>query len=98
VFHDGHKAMIRKVWEANHRPVLIMVMDTDEYPPPAYRVNEITNWLMYEKMEGKTMVIPPVSSVNYGRKVGYEINHVRLSPRIESISATNIIKRRHGTA
>jgi nicotinamide mononucleotide adenylyltransferase len=91
VFHEGHKAMIRKVWEANHRPVLVLVMDTDEEPPACWRVYEITQWLSQEHIEGRATVIPAIASVNYGRGVGYEVNHIRLDPEIESISATKIL-------
>ena len=91
VLHDGHKAMIRKVWETNHRPVMVLVMDTAEEPPAMCRAYEIMAWLDSEKIDGRATVIPAVASVNYGRGVGYEVNRIRLSPELESISATKIL-------
>ena len=91
VFHDGHKAMIRKVWKANGRPVFIMVMDTDEEPDACWRVYEIVQWLQGEGIDGRATIIPAVASVNYGRAVGYEINHIALDPETEAISATKLL-------
>ena len=98
VFHDGHKALIRKVWEQNKRPIMVMVMDTNEEPNPEVRAAAIRAWLLTESIGGIVMVIPPVASVNYGRDVGYEVNQVHLPAEIEDISATKILRGDNGFA
>ena len=47
-----------------------------------------------KEYEGKYTIIkiPVVSEVVYGRKTGYKIRNVKLSKKIESISATKIRK------
>ena len=91
VLHDGHKAMIYRVWEKNKRPVWVQVMDTDEDPPAKDRAVVIQAWLQAKSIPSLVTVIPPIASVNYGRGVGYEINEVHLPAEVEAISATNIL-------
>ena len=38
----------------------------------------------------RTIVIPDIESVCYGREVGYEIKGIRLDPEVEAISGTKI--------
>ena len=38
------------------------------------------------------IIIPDISSVNYGRQVGYEVNEINVDANLASISATEIRK------
>tara|TARA_B100000925_G_scaffold290804_1_gene276905 strand:+ start:3059 stop:3430 length:372 start_codon:yes stop_codon:yes gene_type:complete len=95
-FHAGHKKLFEKALKKNSQ-VAILVMDS-------YKVNK-KNPLKYSKVkrnitkslknyENKFIVIkiPVVSEVVYGRKVGYKIRKIKLSKKIENISATKIRK------
>ena len=91
-FHKGHLALIEKVYQANKRPILIMVMDTDEIPLAVDRMETINDVLNGHHIPHSIAVIPPVASVNWGRNVGYETNHVFLDGETEEISGTEIRK------
>lgn len=91
VFHDGHKALIRDVYERKHAPVLVLVMDTGEDPPACERAHAIEAWAGDAQIPIDVMLIPPVEGVYYGRGVGYAVEQVRLAPDIEDISATKLL-------
>lgn len=91
-FHIGHEIIIKKVYEKNHRPILIMIMDTDEETTAQGRKIFIDHWMQMNKIDGKSMIIPPIASINYGRKVGYDINHIKVPRDIEKISGTELRK------
>ena len=91
MFHDGHKAMILNVREKNLRPVWVAIMETDEQPPALERMLEVRKWLTERGIPNIVTMIPPIASVNYGRDVGYEINHVELPDELEAISSTAIL-------
>jgi len=92
-FHKGHLAMVRKVYDANKRPILIMVMNTDEEPSPFKRAVAIKRVLDENAIPHKIKFIPPIASINWGRDVGYETNHIVLDSKIEKISSTRIKKK-----
>jgi len=89
-FHKGHLALIEKVYQTNHRPVLVMIMDTEEKPTADERLVTIHCALNRSLIPHKIIVIPPIASVNWGRNVGYETNHIFLEDEIEKISATEM--------
>jgi len=89
-FHKGHLALIVKVYQANKRPVLVMVMDTDETPSAVERVKTIHIALSKSLIPHSIIVIPPIASVNWGRNVGYDTVHVILDGETEKISGTEI--------
>jgi nicotinamide mononucleotide adenylyltransferase len=91
VFHDGHVAMIRRVWWAASRPVLILVMDTDEKPCAITRCQRIKKRMDEEGMRCTIITIPPIASVNWGRDVGYECRYIDVPDDIKQISATKIL-------
>ena len=91
VFHNGHMEMIRKVYNKNKRPILILIMDTrDEFPEPYDRLINISNILESQNIPHKCVIIPPIASINWGRAVGYETNYIEVNEEIQKISGTKI--------
>lgn len=93
IFHNGHLEIIRKVFEKNKRPVLILIMDSEETPTAYTRKCIIEGVLRSEEIPHITMIIPPIASVNWGRNVGYETNYIEVDSEIQKISATSIRER-----
>ena len=95
-FHDGHKKVFLNILKKNSQ-VTILVMDSfginKKNQFKFYYVKKIIKKMLKE-YEGKYTIIkiPVVSEVVYGRKTGYKIRNVKLSKKIESISATKIRK------
>jgi len=92
-FHRGHEAIIQKVYKKNKRPVLILVMDTIEEILPYKRISIIHDRLIELEIPHCIRLIPPIASFNYGRRVGYDINYVKVSKEIQKISGTEIRKK-----
>lgn len=90
IFHNGHLEMIKQVYNKNKRPVLILIMDTDEVPYAVYRLNQIKYILDKENIPCQFTIIPPISSINWGRGVGYETNYIQVDEEIQKISGTEI--------
>lgn len=93
-FHEGHKQMFLKGLK-KYGQVSILVMDSqgiNKKNPYSflYVKKKINNSLKKFKDKYIIIKIPVVGSVIYGRKVGYKIKKIKLSKKIESISATNI--------
>jgi adenylylsulfate kinase-like enzyme len=90
-FHKGHEWLINQKLEKGV-PVLIGVRDIlpDKQNPftTAQTINIINT--LYEGKAVKTIVLPDIESVNYGRNVGYEINEFIPPEDIKQISATFI--------
>jgi adenylylsulfate kinase len=93
-FHEGHKKLFLNALKKNGQ-VAILIMDS-------YKVN-IKNPFKFnyvkkkidislKKYKGNYIIIkiPVVSEVIYGRKVGYKFRNIKVSKKIEKISATNI--------
>jgi cytidyltransferase-like protein len=86
--HDGHQSLIDKLL-GEGKPVCVAVMDTaiDQHNP--YTVDQRLS--MIKEAYGdkvKTVVIPQISEVCYGRNVGYGINRVRHG--MEGVSASKL--------
>jgi len=90
IFHNGHLEIIRKVYNQNKRPILILIMDTDEKPHASHRLQQISNILHKENILAQFLIIPPIASINWGRNVGYETNYIEVDPKIQQISGTDI--------
>ena len=93
-FHDGHKKMFLNILKKNAQ-VTILVMDSfgiNKKNPFKFSYVEKIIKKNLKEYEGKYTIIkiPVVSEVVYGRKTGYKIRNVKLSKKIESISATKI--------
>lgn len=92
-FHNGHKWLIEQKLQQN-KSVLIAVRDVppDENNPLTTEQTVEILQKFYEGENVEIMTISNIESVNFGRKVGYEINEFAPPPEIESISATEIRK------
>lgn len=89
-FHKGHLSIIEKVFKKNGRPILLLIMDTDEEPLVSYRIEKIIPVLNKRNIPHKIIIIPPIASVNWGRTVGYETNYIEVDDDIKAISSTKI--------
>ena len=95
--HDGHRWLFAQKLEADE-PVLIAVRDTPVTGSDPFPTDEVVTSLEKEYADEvasgmvKVISIPDISSVNYGRGVGYEINEFVPPKDISSISATKIRK------
>jgi nicotinamide mononucleotide adenylyltransferase len=89
--HNGH------IWLFNQKldkgiPILIMIRDIESDDKNPF-TSEETQRLIHKIFEGKqvkTMIIPDIESVNWGRGVGYEVNEFEPPDDIKQISATFI--------
>ena len=95
--HDGHRWLFAQKLEADE-PVLIAVRDTPMTDSDPFTTDEVVTSLEKEYVEEvasgmvEIITIPDISSVNYGRGVGYEINEFVPPEDVSSISATDIRK------
>lgn len=90
--HKGHMTIFNEFLSKN-LPVLIAIRDVEpdeKNPLSAEEVKEI--WKRIYEGNGlvNVIIIPDISSVNYGRGVGYEVNEIQVDQSIASISATEI--------
>ena len=96
-FHEGHKWLIQQRLDIGKK-VCIAIMDIHDLEPiknpyPAKEVKQnIDNQLKDLITKGivKTIIIPPIESINYGRTVGYGIIEHTPPENIKQISATKI--------
>lgn len=90
-FHNGHRWLIDQKLKQN-MPVLIAVRDVepdDQNPLTTDQTVEILS-KFYDDEDVEIIVMPNIESVNFGRKVGYEINEFTPPDEIGNISATEI--------
>jgi adenylylsulfate kinase len=87
--HEGHKKLIQSVLDEG-KNVCIAIRDTPITPDNPYSVSE--RWEMIEAAfpEARIIVIPDISEVCFGRKVGYGIREIHLDETTEAISGTEI--------
>lgn len=90
-FHNGHKWLVDQ--KLSHGiPVLIAVRDMQpdaQNPLSAIQTAEMLR-KYYAGKDVEVMIVPDIESVNFGRRVGYEVNEFKPPPEIEGISATEI--------
>ncbi len=93
--HDGHRWLFAQKLDAGE-PVLIAVRDTSVSDSDPFATADVVASLEEAYAEEvasgmvKVIAIPDISSVNYGRGVGYEINEFVPPEDVSSISATDI--------
>jgi nicotinic acid mononucleotide adenylyltransferase len=90
--HKGHMTIFNEYLEKG-LPVLIAIRDIKpdvNNPLDAEEVKSIWEKIYSENPLVKVIVFPDISSVNYGRGVGYVIKEIKVSGEIENISATEI--------
>lgn len=98
-FHEGHKWLIQQRLDLG-KDVCIAIMDIHDLEPkknpfPAEEVKKTIDLELKSLIdEGrvKTIIIPPIDSINYGRTVGYDIIEHAPPEQIKQISATKIRK------
>jgi len=89
--HKGHMWLFNQKLEKGI-PLLILIRDIqpDEKNPFTTQETERLIQKVFEGQPVKTMIIPDIESVNWGRSVGYEVNEFSPSEDIQMISATFI--------
>lgn len=95
--HLGHKWLIERSLSKG-QPILILVRDVevdDKNPFTANEVIKMLSWAFREEIKQDRVVIqkiPDISSINYGRGVGYDVicHEDSCPPYIKTISATEI--------
>ncbi len=90
-FHDGHKAIIQKRLDDGF-PIAIGVRKMYKDNNNPFTAEEVKNRIEneYKDEDVEVFIMPNISSVNYGRRVGYEITQITVDGDIEEISATRI--------
>lgn len=91
-FHEGHRALIDTVLKEGKK-VVIAVRDTPLSEKNPYSATQRIRHIkkQYRKSPHVEVVhIPDITEVCYGRNVGWTVRRVRLSRRMEKISATKI--------
>jgi cytidyltransferase-like protein len=95
-FHDGHKKLFENILKKNSQ-VAILVMDSyniNKKNPLKFTIVKKNIVKSLKEYKDKFIIIktPVVAEVVYGRKVGYKFRKVKLSKKLENISATKIRK------
>ena len=96
--HKGHQAIFNTYLDKGE-PVLIAVRDvpTDENNPlTAEEVADIWRVVYENNPLVNIIIIPDISSVNYGRGVGYNVCEIKVEDSITNISATEIRRQIRG--
>ena len=96
-FHDGHLRLFEKIITLTGQ-VLICVRDvynTKDNPFKFSVVKKKINSKLIQNYKGRYRIVPisNITEICYGRKVGYRTHKIKLSKKIEQISATNIRKK-----
>lgn len=95
-WHDGHTALFKKALEKTGQVVIMLrttEVDSDNPYSIDERVMQIAERLTYEQIttDNYTIIsVPNISSICYGRAVGYTLDEIKLDPETESISSTRI--------
>lgn len=94
-WHEGHATLVRVVLDEGKKAV-IALRDTEISPENPYTaadrkavIEAYYKGTKYENMV-QVIIIPDITDVCYGRKVGWGIRQIHLDEKIESISATKI--------
>lgn len=89
-FHNGHKHLIDDVL-ARGENVCIGIRETEISENNPYTIEQRSE--MIRRVYGdqvKIIVIPDITSINIGRKVGYAVNRIDQPDHIGKISGTNV--------
>ena len=92
--HEAHRQMFQQVLDEGGR-VLIGIREVEPDEKNPFPVSEVLNTIKTEYKENpnvSVMVVPDISSVNFGRGVGYDIIEHIPPTEIAEISATKIRK------
>lgn len=90
--HLGHEHIINQSLEKypNDKVMLaIRDVEPDEKNPwTAKEVKEMLEYRYHEEPRVEVTIVPDISSVEYGRGVGYEVNEIKVTKQIAGISGT----------
>ena len=92
--HEAHRQMFQQVLDEGGR-VLIGIRDVEPDEKNPFPVSQVLNTIKDEYKDNpnvSVMVVPDISSVNFGRGVGYDIIEHIPPTEIAEISATKIRK------
>jgi len=92
--HEAHRQMFQQVLNEGGR-VLIGIRDVEPDEKNPFPVSQVYNTIKNEYKDNpnvSVMIVPDVSSVNFGRGVGYDIIEHIPPTEIAEISATKIRK------
>ena len=94
-FHDGHFELFKKILEKTGQVVIMVRSCTGEKNPYPFKTVKRKINKKLRSYRGKYVVIrvPNITSICYGRDVGYAIEKISLPKATESISATEIRKK-----
>lgn len=90
--HTGHMTIFNEYLDKGE-PVLIAIRDVEpdeNNPLTSNEVLQIWAQIYLNNPLVKIIIIPDISSVNYGRGVGYEVKEITVSPSVANVSATEI--------
>ena len=94
-FHDGHYALFEEIIKKTGQ-VIIEVKDVKGVGDNPYSFKsikkKIDNDLKNFKSRYRIIKVPNISSICYGRTVGYSFEKINLPKKIQLISATKIRK------
>jgi adenylylsulfate kinase len=88
-FHAGHCALIQSVLDEG-REVCVAVRDTPMSEDNPYSAEARVAMIRAAFPGVAVIVIPDIDEVVHGRKVGWAVREIALSPDIEAISGTEI--------
>ena len=90
-FHNGHQYIIRTSLDDNI-PVLVGVKDMLPDSKNPYSTEQVVQTIeeYYKGYDVEVIIVPNITSVRYGRKVGWNVEQIEVPDHIASISATRI--------
>ena len=96
-FHDGHYALFKEIIKKTGQ-VCIQIRDVQGVDDNPFNFNYIKSKITKRlepkyKNRFKVILVPNVTTVCYGRGVGYKIEEIILPEDIQKISATEIRKK-----
>ena len=96
-FHDGHYALFEEIIKKTGQ-VCIMVRDLQGVDDNPFDFESIKSRIAERldkkyKNRFKVVLVPNITNLCYGRGVGYKIEEIILSEKIQKISATKIRKK-----
>ena len=93
-FHDGHYALFEEIIKKTGQ-VLFLVRNVHEVGDNPFNFKSIKSKITkrletHFKNRFKIILVPNITNICYGRGVGYKIEEIVLSKKIQKISATKI--------
>lgn len=90
--HLGHMKIFDESLK-NGQKICIAIRNTkpsDQNPLPAETVKKLWNKIYAGNNSVCVIIIPNISSIKYGRNVGYSVEEIKVDGQIAGISATSI--------